>query len=423
MQVVRGFESHRLRQRNVAICARVTDLLGQPAVTDDRRPGRPCALGGVAGGPDRDPDRLAEHPPHRVPATPEIVHPHLVIAAVAPRQVIRGSNRHLIPHNPAIVMTHTGHAPRRAGLTVLVVAPTHHEPTGVQRASVALTRRDRLIAARRSLGLSETVVAPTLDGAVGVQPATEQLANRHRLKDLRGRVALLKIIIVVPPTSHRAAATERSPAGSHSESFSLHLALMSVAQLVREQVEAAPTRSFIYTGEVAGSRRAVECELSRLASSGEVIRVWRGLYWKGPRTRLGMPLPRPDEIALAVAGPGAGPARLSAAAHLGLTTQVPAVDTIAVAGRTPTAPAATRFVSRSVERRIRGLTPTEVAVIEVLREGPDLLEVPWEAFAAAVTQLAASRELRHERITEQLGDERHVAARDRWRPLAETLEP
>lgn len=211
--------------------------------------------------------------------------------------------------------------------------------------------------------------------------------------------------------------------GRYSESFSLHLALMSAAQFVREQVEAAPMRSFISTGEVTGSRRAVECELSRLASSGEVIRVRRGLYWKGPRTRLGVPLPRPDEIALAVAGSGAGPARLSAAAHLGLTTQVPAVDTIAVAGRTPTAPAAVRFVSRSVERRIRDLTPTEVAVIEVLREGPDLLEVPWETFAAAVTRLAASGELRHERITEQLGDEHHVAARDRWLPLAETLEP
>ena len=114
---------------------------------------------------------------------------------------------------------------------------------------------------------------------------------------------------------------------------------------------------------------------------------------------------------------------MSAAAHLGLTTQVPAVDTIAVAGRTPTAPAGTRFVSRSVERRIRNLTPTEVAVIEILREGPDLLEAPWKSFAAEVLRLAASRELQHERITEQLGDEHHVAARDRWRLLAETLEP
>ncbi len=144
---------------------------------------------------------------------------------------------------------------------------------------------------------------------------------------------------------------------------------MSTAQHVRQQVEAVPTRAFISIGEVEGSRRAVECELSRLAGSGEIIRVRRGLYWKGPRTCHGMPLPRPDEVAMVVAGPGAGPARLSAAAHLGLTTQVPAVHTIAVAGRTPTAPAATRFVSRSIERRIRGLTPTEVAVIEVLREG------------------------------------------------------
>ena len=211
--------------------------------------------------------------------------------------------------------------------------------------------------------------------------------------------------------------------GCNSESFWLRLTLVSTAQHVRQQIEAAPTRAFISIRELEGGRRAVECELSRLAGTGEVVRVRKGLYWKGPRTRHGVPLPRPDEIALAVAGPGAGPARLSAAAHLGLTTQVPAVHTIAVPGRTPAAPAATRFVSRSIERRIRGLTPTEVAVIEVLREGPSLLEVSWAAFAAAFAKLAASGDGRPDLITEQLGDEHHVAARDRWRPIVETLTP
>jgi len=197
---------------------------------------------------------------------------------------------------------------------------------------------------------------------------------------------------------------------------------MSTAQLVREQIEALPPRSFISASEVQGPRRAVECELSRLAKAGEVVRARRGLYWKGPVTRFGMPSPRPFEIALAVAGPGAGPARLSAAAWLGLTTQVPAVNTIAVPGRVPAAPPFTRFVSRSIERRFRSLTLHEVSVIEVLREGPRLLESSWEAFAATVAQLAATDDLRASRITEQLVDEHHVAARDRWQPIAEGMK-
>ena len=232
-----------------------------------------------------------------------------------------------------------------------------------------------------------------------------------------------RLLRLAAPPGLRPHLTSPATRSCGSESFSLHSALMSTAQQVRRQVEAVPARAFISTGKVQGPRHAVECELSRLAGSGEVIRVRRGLYWKGPRTRHGMPLPRPDEAAMAVAGPGAGPARLSAAAHLGLTTQVPAVHVIAVAGRTPTAPAGCRFVSRSIERRIRGLRPTEVAVIEVLREGPSLLEVSWAAFAAAVIRLADSAELRPVLITEQLGDEHHVAARDRWQTLAEALAP
>ena len=193
---------------------------------------------------------------------------------------------------------------------------------------------------------------------------------------------------------------------------------MSTAELVRERIEEAPLRSFIETADLPGSRRAVECELSRLVAKGEVVRVRRGLYWKGPRTRIGMPLPRGFDVGMAIAGPGAGPASLSAAAFLGLTTQVPALYTIAVPGRSPVAPPGVRFVSRSIERRILGLEPAEVAVLEVLRNGAAAIEAPWADFAEAVARLETDRVIRPSLITEQLGNERHVAARERWSDLA-----
>jgi hypothetical protein len=192
---------------------------------------------------------------------------------------------------------------------------------------------------------------------------------------------------------------------------------MSTAQQVRDHVESSPVRAFISAAEVPGSRRAVECEMSRLATAGEVVRVRKGLYWKGPKTRVGMPLPRPTEVALEVAGVGSGPAELSAAHTLGLTTQVPAVEVVAVPGRIPAPIHGIRFVSRSVERRLIGLRPTEVALIEVLRAGPAVIEVPWARFASIAKRLERAGEIRATVIDEQIHDEHNVVARARWTQL------
>ena len=157
--------------------------------------------------------------------------------------------------------------------------------------------------------------------------------------------------------------------------------------------------------------------MSRLAAEGEVMRVRKGLYWKGPKTRVGMPLPRPAEVALEVAGIGSGPAEISAAHRLGLTTQVPAVEVVAVPGRTPARVRGARFVSRSIERRFLGLRPMEVALLEVLRAGPAVVEVPWTEVAKAAKRLARAGEIRPEVIGEQVHDEHHVATRERWAQL------
>lgn len=191
--------------------------------------------------------------------------------------------------------------------------------------------------------------------------------------------------------------------------------------MVREQIAAAPSRGFIAAAELSGTRRAVECELSRLAADGDVLRVRKGLYWKGPKTRLGIAPPRPAETALEVAGPGAGLAEVAAAHLLRLTTQVPSVAVVAVPGRVPTPVAGARFVSRSIERRIAGLLTVEVALLEVLRGGPALIEKPWSDVADTAERLAAAGEVRLGVLAAVVADEHHVATRERWTELVTTL--
>lgn len=81
--------------------------------------------------------------------------------------------------------------------------------------------------------------------------------------------------------------------------------------------------------------------LRQLVAGGELVRVYRGLYYKGTKTVLGMTRPRPIDLALRIGGPGSGPCEYTAAHILHLTTQVPAQVCVAVPkghGRIPTPP-------------------------------------------------------------------------------------
>ena len=197
---------------------------------------------------------------------------------------------------------------------------------------------------------------------------------------------------------------------------------MSAARLVRDHVAQMPERSFVSSSELQAPPHAVDCEFARLVDRNELLRVRKGLYWKAQRTRAGIAGPRPMEVGLEVAGDGAGPAQFSAAAALGLTSQVPSVEVVAVAGRAPTPPRGVQFVSRSVGRRIRKLRFLEVAVLEVLRDGFRFAEADWGGASAAVAQLAAQGEIRPAMIAEQVRDEHHVGTRTRWQQLREQMQ-
>ena len=191
----------------------------------------------------------------------------------------------------------------------------------------------------------------------------------------------------------------------------------STAERVADHVAALPERSFVAVRDFDGSRNAVESAFSRLAADGNVLRVRKGLYWKGAMTTMGMSPPRVEEVALALGGPGSGPAGVAAAYWLGLTSQVPSTYLAAVPTRVPTPWPGVRFTQRPVGRLLHGLTPSEVAVLEVLRAGPAVIEAAWEELPAVIAGLAASGAVRLAVLDEAAAGEPHRQARSRWAEL------
>jgi hypothetical protein len=196
---------------------------------------------------------------------------------------------------------------------------------------------------------------------------------------------------------------------------------MSTASQVRDAIDASPVRSFLAVKDIPGASRAVESAFSRLAAQGEVIHVRHGLYWKGPKTRVGMPLPWPLVVALEVGGPGSGPAGLTAAHELLLTTQVPSVDEVAVPGRAPSPVPGVVFTARSYARRLHNLTATEVALLEVLRTWPAYTEGSWEDLVAIANGRVGDGSVRLDVLNKEVPHERSRRLRDHWQRLAKLL--
>ena len=166
----------------------------------------------------------------------------------------------------------------------------------------------------------------------------------------------------------------------------------STAALVRSAVLAAGPGRFWGSQDFADLRApatAVVAALQRLRASGELVSVRRGLYYRGRQRPWGMSRPSAHDVVARVAGRrGVGPAGLSAANDLGLSTQVPAADLVAVPGPVPRDFPAVHFVGRRARtaRAAASLRPREVAILEVLDAWDDVLEV---SRPAAVSLLAA----------------------------------
>jgi len=165
----------------------------------------------------------------------------------------------------------------------------------------------------------------------------------------------------------------------------------SVATEIANTVRRA-RRRFFRRDDFVGSRHSVEKAFSRLVDRGELLRIRNGLYWKGANTPFGMSPPNPREVVAAYAAPyPSGPAGISAANLLGLTTQIPRVPEYAAPSTVPDIErirVVRHNAKRANARRSARLNEREVALLEVLGAWERAVELPPdEAFDRLVAAL------------------------------------
>jgi hypothetical protein len=160
----------------------------------------------------------------------------------------------------------------------------------------------------------------------------------------------------------------------------------SVARQVRQRVLRSPDRLWRIE-DFEGSPKAVNSELRRLVERGELQRVRRGMYWRGRKSCFGMiGVDEGQALQTAVGGDEAiGATGWNATNLLGLSTQVPAVSSLAVTHRAPEGLDRVRVASRAARtgRRRARLTGLEVTLLEAL-EG-------WERYVEADAVAALAR--------------------------------
>lgn len=174
----------------------------------------------------------------------------------------------------------------------------------------------------------------------------------------------------------------------------------SKAARIRRAILRSPNRFFAPVDFDAPSS-TIRHILSDMASAGELIRVRRGLYWRGEPTRFGQSPPSTDQIARAIAGPvGIGPSGYSAANLLGISTQVPRLAEFAVPSRAPKAPPRMRFKARPGHsgRVKHKLTEREVALLEVLSDLDAVSEMEPKAALARLAQEITHSRVRPEKL-------------------------
>lgn len=176
----------------------------------------------------------------------------------------------------------------------------------------------------------------------------------------------------------------------------------STAAAIRRKVAHARPGTFLRVSDLAKnahSRHAVEHALSRLAASGSpLVRARKGLYFRGAESRFGKTRPRPLDVALEVArDSGAGPAGWTALRALGITTQLPSIDEVAVVGAPPAGIDGIRFHVRRNAGRLH-LTFHEIAALEAIRAWSTHGDRDLGELGEAIGALVADGRIRPDRL-------------------------
>jgi hypothetical protein len=192
------------------------------------------------------------------------------------------------------------------------------------------------------------------------------------------------------------------------------------SKVIEHKIATLSTHSFIRASdfEALGSRAAIETTLSRLCRRGDLERLEKGLYWKGSHTRFGSTKPNWLALALELTRHRAGgPSGATAAYALLLSTQIPAKTEIAIVGARPAGRASfdVSYVMRSNSLRVK-LTPEEIALLELAREGFSRIELDETALHKRLSELIAEERIVPKRLAEAAAGE-PMAAREALRKL------
>jgi hypothetical protein len=173
-----------------------------------------------------------------------------------------------------------------------------------------------------------------------------------------------------------------------------------------------PAGSYVRVSDLPGSPSAAKAAASRAARRGDISPVARGLYYKGHKTRYGTPTPPPEDVALeALRRMGVGPAGVSAARALGLTTQVPATPELAGVGRAPGGLHGVHLSKRNNLARL-DLSYIEIALLETLRTWHTTVDGGWDTLVAAAGERIANGDVRPEIVRRVASREHHRGVKD-----------
>lgn len=168
------------------------------------------------------------------------------------------------------------------------------------------------------------------------------------------------------------------------------------AARIRRRILASQNK-FWHTNRLAGPESTIQHLLTQLDRDGELTHIRKGLYWRGTKTPLGMSPPPNDSLTnkIAKTASGIGPAGLSAANLLKLSTQIPRYSLVAVPNRAPTSSGSVKFVSRAsrTDRRTARLTSHEVALLEALEGWDRIIEIPMNEAWVKMSKLLISKDL------------------------------
>lgn len=193
----------------------------------------------------------------------------------------------------------------------------------------------------------------------------------------------------------------------------------SIAGHVAARVRRGGERAWSVADFSGFTTTAVTAALHRLAKDGELRSVRHGLYWRGRTQPWGMSRPDPLQIAAAVTKvDGIGWAGLSASNVLGTTTQVPAVESIAIPAPPPRPVQGIRFMNRAAKSRraAERLNPLEVAMLEVLGDWSDVIDVSPAVAVETLAGYVRNGQIRSRKVAAAAVDE-SGPTRDRLRAV------